>query len=99
MLSHPEQVVDGIGQLERVAYAVALARYGHAPSILHLAGLVERIGGQIVLGLRGAELLGAGEGIRRRLRWAVVWEVASMVAGEVAEASDDPLTGEASGEG
>jgi hypothetical protein len=80
-LSHPEKVVEGVGQLVRLAIAAQLAQVGHRPSQRLLANTVRGAARQVAAALRGAEILGVADRVARRVKWAVIWEVASLFIG------------------
>jgi hypothetical protein len=96
VVSHPDKLVEGVAQLAKLSYRVMLAAYGHAPSILFLAKLLDRVGTQVIHGLRGADLLGVTEEVARRIKWALIWEIASMFVGvgEIAAAAKGIAAGE-----
>ena len=81
LLSRPDQVVQGILALGRLFVLVQLARWGHEPSRRLLDDMLERAGESLLDGLLGLEILGGGEHLLRRARWAVIWEVASLLIG------------------
>lgn len=80
-LSHPEKVVEGVGQLVRLAIAAQLARVGHRPSQRLLENTVRGAARQVAAALRGAEILGVADRVARRVKWALIWEVASLFIG------------------
>ncbi|HRC87195.1 MAG TPA: hypothetical protein PK413_16440, partial [Thermoanaerobaculia bacterium] len=81
LVSHPEKLIEGVGQLVRLLVAYHLALAGHKPSIQLIHGLLSQIGKQILAALAGIEVLGVGERVARRVRWALIWEIASWVVG------------------
>jgi hypothetical protein len=81
IVTEPGKVLEGVGQLAKLAYTVELARWGHAPSILYLAKLLQGVGEQVTWGLKGAQFLGVSGAVARRLKWALIWEVASWFVG------------------
>jgi hypothetical protein len=81
MLSHPDKVIEGVGQLMKMIVMVTLASQGYPPAIASVAKMVLQISKQVVFGLKGAVRVEATEQVMRRIRWAVIVEVASWFVG------------------
>ena len=81
LISHPEKLFEGIGALVKLAVMVQLAQYGYPPAVTYVATLLQNMGQRVLNGLKGAQLLGISEAILRRIRWAILWEVASWFVG------------------
>jgi hypothetical protein len=81
LISHPDKLIEGAAQLARLALMVQLAHLGYPHALRYLANVVRLMSQQVVLGLRGAEVLALNEEIIRRIRWAVLWEIASWFIG------------------
>jgi hypothetical protein len=81
MLSHPDKVIEGVGQLMKMIVMVALASQGYPPAIASVAKIVQQISKQVVFGMKGALRVGSTEQVMRRIRWAVIIEVASWFVG------------------
>jgi hypothetical protein len=81
MISHPERVIDGVGQLMKMMLMAELARWGYPPAQAFMGNLLSSIGGQVLNGLKGVAVTGMGDAILRRVRWALIWEIASLFIG------------------
>lgn len=81
LLSEPQKVVEGVAQLVRLAIAARLALAGHRPSQELIAEVTGSIGRQLLAGFEGARILDLEQEVVRRIKWAIIWEVASMFIG------------------
>lgn len=81
LISEPEKVVEAIGQLVKLAVMVRLAQMGYVPALIYLGNILTQIGQQVLYGLQGAYLLGISGHLLRRIKWAIIWEVASWFIG------------------
>ncbi|MFI9328825.1 AHH domain-containing protein [Kitasatospora sp. NPDC052868] len=81
MLTRPEQVIAGLGELARMLVAFELAGWGYAPAQEECELVVRQIGPKLADGLRGAAILNIGERAVSKIRWAVAVEVASWFVG------------------
>lgn len=81
IISHPEKLVEGISALIKLAVMVQLAQLGYAPAVTYVTSLLQNMARQVMHGLKGARLLGVSEEIVRRIKWAILWEVASWFVG------------------
>ncbi len=81
LISEPEKVVEGIAQLVKLAAMVQLAQLGYPPAVQYVANILRSMAQQVVYGLKGAQLLGITGDILRRIKWAIIWEVASWFVG------------------
>lgn len=83
MLSHPDKLVEGIWQLIKMAvmFKLAGAPYFYPPAQHFVDKLIKGIGQQIAATYRGSLLLDAGEEIRRRVKWMILVEIASLLIG------------------
>ena len=81
VITQPQQLVEGLAQLTKLILAMELAKYGHRPSQQLVDSTLTSIGRQVVFGLRGARVLGVGDHVTRRIKWALIWEVASWFIG------------------
>jgi hypothetical protein len=80
-IAHPEKVVDAVGQLAKMSLTVQLASLGHAESIKAVQQALAAIAEQALYALKGAAVTGMGPAIERRVRWAIIWEIASWFIG------------------
>ncbi|HLW71305.1 MAG TPA: hypothetical protein VKS22_11860 [Candidatus Binataceae bacterium] len=80
-IAHPERVVDAVGQLAKMSLTVELASLGHMESIKAIQQALAAIGEQALYALKGAAVTGMGAAIERRVRWTIIWEIASWFIG------------------
>src|SRR5262245_47502702 len=80
-IAHPEKVVDAVGQLAKMNLTVQLASIGHLESIKAIQQALAAIAEQALYALKGAAVTGMGPAIERRIKWAIIWEVASWFIG------------------
>lgn len=80
-IAHPEKVVDAVGQLVKMTLTVQLASLGHTDSIKAVQQALGAIAEQALYALKGAAVTGMGPAIERRVKWAIIWEVASWFIG------------------
>jgi hypothetical protein len=81
LISEPEKLVDGIGQLIKLAFMVQLAQIGYQPAVQYIASILQNMAQKVVYGLKGAQILGIADKIQRRIEWAIIWEIASWFIG------------------
>jgi hypothetical protein len=81
IISHPEKLIDAVGQLGKMIVMVELAKWGYQPAVRYMDTLLSTMGQQVVYGLKGAAVLGVSDPIMRRIKWAIVWEIASWFIG------------------
>jgi hypothetical protein len=80
-ITHPQKIVDGLGQLAKMALTVQLAQLGDEESIKEINDALAGIGAQVLYALKGVAVTGMGAAVERRVKWALVWEVASWFVG------------------
>src|SRR5271166_5435340 len=56
MLSHPDKIIEGIGQLVKMLVMFELAKDGYAPAQLYVSQVVREIGKQLLFGLKGVAI-------------------------------------------
>jgi hypothetical protein len=81
LISEPEKVVEGIAQLVKLAVMVQLAQLGYPPAVDYIGNILSQMSRQVVFGFRGAQILGITGNVLRRIKWAIIWEVASWFIG------------------
>jgi hypothetical protein len=81
IFTEPAKLVQGIGALVELLIKAELASVGYLPAAQELAALLTKAGTKVLAGLRGAERLGVGEKILRRVKWRLIWEIASFFVG------------------
>jgi hypothetical protein len=80
-VAHPEKVVDAVGQLAKMSLTMQLASLGHTESIKSVEQALAGIAEEALYALKGAAVIGMGPAIERRVKWAIIWEVASWFIG------------------
>jgi hypothetical protein len=81
LISEPEKVVEGIGQLVKLSVMVQLALLGHPPAIEYVDNILRQMSQKVISGWQGAKILGITGDLIRRIKWAIIWEVASWFIG------------------
>lgn len=81
LISEPEKVVEGIAQLVKLAVMVQLAQLGYPQAVDYISNILSQMSRQVVFGFRGAQILGITGNVLRRIKWAIIWEVASWFIG------------------
>ncbi len=81
IFTEPGKVIKGIGALVQLSVKVALASVGYLPATLELTKMLAQLSEQVLYGMRGADRLGAGEKVVNRIKWRLVWEIASLFVG------------------
>jgi hypothetical protein len=81
LLSEPEKILEGSLQLVRMIVVVELARWGNREAQQTVARALAGAGAKVLNGLKGAALTGMGPAIQRRIKWALIWEIASWFVG------------------
>jgi hypothetical protein len=80
-VTEPEKVIVGAADVARLLFEVYLANVGYQPAVEKITNLLEHLGGKVLAGIRGADRLGCGEKVVRRITWRLVWEIASLFVG------------------
>ena len=80
-IAHPEKLIDAVGQLAKMSLTVQLASIGHLESIKAIQQALAGVAQQVLYALKGAAVTGMGPAIERRVKWAIIWEVASWFIG------------------
>ena len=80
-VTEPEKVIAGAADLAKLLGEVYLASLGYPPAVEKIANLLHGLSEKVVAGLRGADRLGCGEKVMRRVRWRLVWEIAALFVG------------------
>ena len=78
LVTEPGKVIEG---LARLLIKVTLAGLGYQPAVLEIGQLLAGLASKVLAGMRGADRLGCGEKIVRRVKWRLVWEIASFFVG------------------
>lgn len=81
IFTEPVKLIKGVGTLIQLVMKVELAQMGYPPAQAEVEKLLEAAGEKVLLGMRGAERLGCGRKVVRRLKWRLVWEIASFFVG------------------
>jgi hypothetical protein len=80
-IAHPEKVIDAVGQIVKMSLTVQLASIGHIESLKAIQQALAGIAEQVLYALKGAAVTGMGPAIERRVKWAIIWEIASWFIG------------------
>lgn len=81
MISHPDKIIEGVGQLVKMIVMVQLAQLGYQPAQQQINRILREMGQQVIYGLKGAQVTGMASRIVSRIKWAIIWEVASWFVG------------------
>ncbi|MEZ4861778.1 MAG: hypothetical protein R3C14_10735 [Caldilineaceae bacterium] len=81
LVAHPDRLIEGIAQLVKLSVMVQLAEMGYQPAVDFVANILKQLATSVVDGMKGAAVLGIGESLVRRVKWAIIWEVASWFIG------------------
>ena len=81
VFTDPKKVAEGLAGLAQMLVTVELASSGYPPAEEKIANLLEGMGEKVLAGLRGADRLGCGVKVTRRIKWRLVWEIASLFIG------------------
>lgn len=81
MVTRPDKLIAGVGQLGKMIAMAELAQLEYPPAVDFMNKLCKQIGHQLVYGFQGAGILRAGDKALRRAVWALFFEIASMFVG------------------
>ncbi len=81
LVAHPDRLIEGIAQLVKLSVMVQLAEMGYQPAVDFVANILKQLAPSVIYGMKGAAVLGIGESLLRRVKWAIIWEVASWFIG------------------
>jgi hypothetical protein len=81
LIAHPDRLIDGVGQLAKLIVMAKLAELGYAPAQQMMDQILKQMSQQVVYGLKGAAVTGMASKILTRIKWAVLWEIASWFVG------------------
>ena len=81
LIAHPDKLLEGIAQLVKLSVMVQLAEMGYPPAVTMIANILKQLAQSVVDGLKGAQVLGITGSMLRRVKWAIIWEVASWFIG------------------
>lgn len=81
LVAHPDKLVEGIAQLVKMSVMVQLAEMGYPPAVQFVGSILKNLAQQVVYGFKGAVVLGITGQMLRRVKWAIIWEVASWFIG------------------
>ncbi|NUR25883.1 MAG: hypothetical protein HOV83_08565, partial [Catenulispora sp.] len=72
---------DGLAALADLLAQMAMAGEGYPPAVERLRVLLTQLESSVLDGVRGADALGVSEKVKNRIRWRLMWEVASFLVG------------------
>lgn len=81
LVAHPDKLLEGVAQLVKLSVMVQLAEMGYPPAVTFVANILNQLAQSVVYGLKGALVLGLSGAVLRRIKWAIIWEVASWFIG------------------
>ncbi|MGH8109154.1 MAG: eCIS core domain-containing protein [Arenimonas sp.] len=81
LITQPDKIVEGVGQLCKMILVFKLADMGYVPAMTMRAQILQQFGIQLSNGFKGITVLGVGMEVVRRIKWAIIWEVASFFIG------------------
>ncbi|MGF1430791.1 AHH domain-containing protein [Kitasatospora sp. LaBMicrA B282] len=81
VVTRPDEVLLGLGQLARLIGAFEFAAVGYGPARAECELVLRQLGTKLAAGLRGAALLHVGPNVVATVRWAVLVELASWFVG------------------
>ena len=81
LVAHPDKLLEGIAQLVKLSVMAQLAEMGYPPAVQFVGSILKNLAPQVVYGFKGAVVLGITGQMLRRVKWAIIWEVASWFIG------------------
>ena len=81
VITDPGKVIGGAKGLAQMLFEVQMASMGYPPAIEKITNILRGLGEKGLAGMRGADRLGCGEKVVRRIKWRLVWEIASLFVG------------------
>jgi hypothetical protein len=80
-VAHPDKLVDAVDQLVRLSITVQLAQMGDPEAIKAVEAALAGMTAKARDALQGAAIAGLEEKVLRRVKWAIIFEVASWFVG------------------
>ncbi|MBB6127735.1 eCIS core domain-containing protein [Mucilaginibacter lappiensis] len=81
LVSHPDKIIEGVAQMVNLILNMQLVQIGYPPAIEFVGKVFGQISKQIVAGVRGLALMDAEDVVIKKVKWAIIWEVASWFIG------------------
>lgn len=81
LVSHPDKLVEGVDHMINLILNLQLVQIGYPPAIEYVGKVFTQISSQVVAGFRGLTLMGATDTVMKKVKWAIIWEVASWFIG------------------
>ena len=81
LITHPDKIIEGVAQLTKMILVFKLADMGYVPAMTMRTQILQQFGRQLSNGFKGINVLGVGTEVVRRIRWSIIWEVASFFIG------------------
>jgi hypothetical protein len=97
LFTSPQLVTRALAALAQLLVKVRLATLHYRPAVRELDRFLDHLPVRLLAAVRGAERLGCAERTLRRLRWRLVWEIASAF-GPQGDATATPEATEVSGD-
>ncbi len=81
LISRPDKIIDAVGQLMEFLVTAELAKWGHRPSQRKMQRIRDQIARHVKHLYLAIRLLNLEVALIRQVRWAILWEIASMFIG------------------
>ncbi len=81
LVTRPDKIIEGLAQLAKMILVFKAAEMGYPKAMEMRDGIVRQFGRQLANGFKGIDILGVGPEVIRRIKWAIIWEVASFFVG------------------
>lgn len=80
-VTHPDKIIEGVAQMMNLILNLQLVQLGYPPAIEYVAKVFGQISKQVVAAVRGLAIMGAEDIVIKKVKWAIIWEVASWFIG------------------
>ena len=80
-VSHPDKIVEGVGQMLNLILNLQLVQLGYPPALDYVKKVFGQVSKQLIAATRGLALLEAEDLVIKKVKWAIIWEVASWFVG------------------
>ncbi len=80
-VTQPDKIIEGVSQMIYLILNLQLAQIGYEPSVKYIDDIFSKISKQVVAAVRGLAIMGAEDIVIKKVKWALVWEVASWFIG------------------
>lgn len=80
-VSQPDKIIEGVAQMINLILNLQLVQLGYPPAIEFVNKVFGSISKQVVAAVRGLAILEAEDIVIKKVKWAIIWEVASWFIG------------------